>query len=472
LKLITKVFFRFFAVGLFIALTFYLVSFASAQTPKRDVYYIDSVDSQITINQDRSIEVWETITVYFPSARHGIYRNIPYRYQRDGRTISTPLKVLSVAGEDGRVVPYETSRDGRELEVKIGDPDKTVTGFNTYLLKYQVKNVVLDYDEHTELYWNLVGDGWDADILAVTATVKSEFADITKVTCWAGYSGTTQQDCKSELVSSKLAEFASTKPITPGEDISIVVGMSLENNLTGPTFWERMTMLILRYIGFVVALVVPALAFIFWYKIGRDKKYAGDNVYYKAENATEKTVPLFNRPHLPMVYHPINNLTPSQVGVIRDERVDMSDVVAEIIELARLGYIKVEKIEGKSLFGKDDYVFTRTSKKPNNLKDYQIYLLDKLFLAKYVKDGKVNLSKLKNSFYKYLSEFKNKLYQNMKDENYFPQNPNKVRNIWMVLGIFAGIAPIVVVFVLMPFSGLLMFPQLVLAALGMVATII
>lgn len=452
--------------------SFFVTSKLNAQVPKRNVYYIDSFKSNITINQNRSITVTETITVYFPNSRHGIYRNIPYRYSRDKKTITTQTKVLSVQDAQGNELQYDTSRNGREMEIKIGDPDKTVTGFNTYILTYQVKNVILDYEDHTELYWNLVGDDWDTDILEVSATVTSEFADITRLTCWAGFRGTTQQDCQSESNSPQSAEFISTKPITPGEDMSVVVGMSLENALTGPTVWEKFVALFLRYIGFVVAGTVPLLAFILWYKLGRDKKYVGDNVYYATQNASVKPMPLFERPHLPMVYHPINNLTPAQVGVLRDERVDLSDVVAEIIELARLGYIKIKKVEGKGLFKKDDYVFTRTSKKPDNLKDYQVYLLEKLFLAKYVKDNEVRLSKLKNSFYKYLAEFKNKLYQNMKDEEYFPQNPNKVRNIWLVLGIFAGIAPLILVFVLIPYTGYLMIPQLVLAIAGMVVTII
>lgn len=456
----------------FFILPLFLTAELNAQVPKRNVYYIDSINSNITINQNRSITVKETILVYFPLGRHGIYRNIPYRYSRDGKTITTQTKVLSVQDSKGNDLPYETSRDGREIEIKIGDPDKTVTGFNTYVLTYNVKNVVLDYEDHTELYWNLVGDDWDADILEVSAQVTSEFAAINRVTCWAGFRGTTQQDCKSEASSAQNAEFISTKPITPGEDMSIVVGMSLENALTGPSAWDKFVLAFFRYIGFVAAGGLPLAAFILWYKMGRDKKYEGDNVYYTLQNASVKSVPLFDRPHLPMVYYPINNLTPAQVGVLRDERVNMSDVVAEIIELARLGYIKIKKIDGKGLLKKEDYIFSRTNKKPVNLKDYQIYLLEKLFLEKYVKDGEVRLSKLKNSFYKYLAEFKNKLYQNMKDEEYFPQNPNKVRNIWLVLGIFVGMAPLILVFALIPYTGMLMVPQLVVAIAGMVITII
>lgn len=444
----------------------------SARVPKRTTYYIDSIKSSININRNRSISVTETIAVYFPEPRHGIFRYIPYRYKRDGKTISTATKVNSVTDDAGKDLPYKTSRDGSNLEIKIGDPDKTVTGFNTYVITYEVNNVVLDYEEHTELYWNLVGDKWDTDILVVSATVTSNFADITKVTCWAGYTGTTQQDCAGKLLSYQGAEFVSTNPISPGEDMSMVVGLSLQNSLTGPTAWEKFINTFLRYFGFVPAFLVPVLAFVLWYQKGRDKKYAGDNVYYQAENAREKAVPLFDRPHLPLVYYPINNLTPSQVGVLRDERVDMSDLVAEIIELARLGYIKLKKVEGKGLFGKDDYIFTRINKKGDTLKDYQMYLLEKLFLDKYVKDNKVRLSKLKNSFYKYLAEFKNKLYQNMKDEEYFLQNPGKVRNIWLVLGIFAGIVPLVLVFVLMTYSGMLLVPQLFLATVGLVVTIL
>ena len=99
--------------------------------------------------------------------------------------------------------------------------------------------------------------------------------------------------------------------------------------------------------GYLVALFPFAFIFYFWLKKGRDKKFVGDNVYYKPNDEKTDSKPLFARAHLPMVYHPIQSLSPAQVGTIIDEKVDIHDIVAEIVELARLKYLKIEKFESQ-----------------------------------------------------------------------------------------------------------------------------
>jgi len=113
-----------------------------------------------------------------------------------------------------------------------------------------------------------------------------------------------------------------------------------------------------------------------------------------------------------MVYYPIEGLTPSEVGTIIDEKVHLSDVVAEIVELARLGFIKIKKVETKSkLNNKADYTLENMKKGTKGLRDYQKYLLEKLF-KKADKDNIIKISSLKN-FYTYLAQFKKKLYEHL-----------------------------------------------------------
>lgn len=136
---------------------------------------------------------------------------------------------------------------------------------------------------------------------------------------------------------------------------------------------------------------------------------------------------------MPLVYSPIDQVTPAQVGTIIDERVDIQDIVAEIIELARLGFLEIKKLEKKGfLRQKTDYLFIKKEKEPKTLKNYQKYLLESLFSA-----GKqeVKLSSLKNKFYQYLKEFKKKLYQNLADEEIFAANPEITRRNWLGLAI-------------------------------------
>ncbi len=106
--------------------------------------------------------------------------------------------------------------------------------------------------------------------------------------------------------------------------------------------------------------------------------------------------------------------------------------VAEVVELARLGYLKINKTEEKVFLGKTKkYEFVRLKKADKNLKDYQKFLLDKLFEKS--KNNKIKLSELSNKFYKHLAEYKKKLYENLVENKIFDGNPDKIRTKYLIL---------------------------------------
>ncbi|MHA2055178.1 MAG: DUF2207 family protein, partial [Candidatus Hodarchaeales archaeon] len=186
---------------------------------------------------------------------------------------------------------------------------------------------------------------------------------------------------------------------------------------------------------------------------------------------SSRTVSLFSRKHLPLVYHPIDGLSPSEVGTIFDEKVDIHDVIAEIIELARLKFLKIQIIEKKKLVGtEEEYAFIKLDRyydkrELNNLKDYQRYLLkeifrsnaiyasvnnaEKMFKENVIKLEKVRkallnkeyvlLSALKKHFYKGLPTYRKKLYKRMKNEGFFAGNPEKERAKWIGIYIIVSV---------------------------------
>ena len=99
-------------------------------------WVINSFDAQITIQGDGRLVVNETIDVDFRAlAKHGIFRDIPVRYawpseQRKQRVYQ--LQVLSVTDASGRAWHFETYGNGANVEIKIGDAEKTVTGRQQY----------------------------------------------------------------------------------------------------------------------------------------------------------------------------------------------------------------------------------------------------------------------------------------------------------------------------------------------------
>jgi len=462
-----------FLVFILLAFVFFLARPVLAQEPSSDSYVIESFDSRIALQKDTSLLVTETIKVNFPYAKHGIFRNIPVVYSAKGKTLRAGISVLSVVDATGAGHPYKLGRQGREVEVKIGDPDKTITGEVVYVITYRITKIVQRFDTHDEIYWNITGAGWDTEILKSSASVSSPFAKITQVDCFAGDVGTTQKACKSGIFGED-AMFGATQTLGSGRDFTIVVALEQPNLLVFPGKAQKFLGFFFDNWGYAAALLPLVVLGYFWYKRGRDRRYVGENIYYEPEKKEVITKPLFVREHLPFVYYPINGLTPAQVGTIVDERVDIADIIAEILELARLGLIKIKRYEVKKILGEgSEYAFIRTQKDGSELplKDYQKDILKELFRSPSVhssissveevlkdhpeekaeadrllkKDRYVLLSALKNHFYEGLPEIKKKLYQNMQDSGYFEEDPEKARGKWLGIGVLVYIVGYMIV---------------------------
>ena len=424
---------------LFFPLLFSSVALASPQSLTLNIpssgYIIKNFDSEILVNQDTSLEVSEKIKVFFYQPKHGIFRITPIVYSTQVKTIKAGFKVISITDEKGTPYPYEKSKFGQSVKLKIGDPNKTLTGEQTYVIKYQISKVLLSYKDHEEVYWNVTGHEWNTTIEKATAVVISPYAPINQAICFAGTFGSQEKNCQLNFEKNK-AFFETTTFLGPGKDFTLVVGLDKVNQLHFPGPIQKIYIFFIDNWGYLIAFFPLLIMLYFWYTRGRDIRWASENIYYPPEDQKTKVVPLFAREHLPMVYSPIKGLTPAQVGTIIDEKVDIQDVVAEIVELARLGYLEIRKIEKKKFLGKEtDYLFIKKEKDPTPLKEYQKFLLESLF-EKTKSPNQIMLSELKNKFYLRLKTFKNKLYKNIVEEKLFFDNPEKTRIKWSLFAVF------------------------------------
>lgn len=130
-------------------------------------------DTEVSLEGDDAFTVVETLRYDFgDERRHGIFRDVPVRYGR-GRSADyrIGLEVLEVTDGDGRARPWRTSRSGRHLRIRIGDPDATVTGVQVYRIRYRVSRGILFFEDHDELYWNATGNAWPVGIGAARVRV-------------------------------------------------------------------------------------------------------------------------------------------------------------------------------------------------------------------------------------------------------------------------------------------------------------
>lgn len=402
---------RIFKIGFLIIIFF---AFFATKVKASD-YEINNFESIIELNQDSSLTIKENLEVRFLIAKHGIYRVIPYIYKNNGKNIIAEIEIVGIKNENGQNIIYEVDDYNQSKRIKIGDPNMTVFGIRNYIIEYKINKVVLDYGKGPEIYWNVTGSEWEGPIKKASATVKSSFGKIIKTECFG---------CVSNF-SENEATFVGEKGLT------IVTQIDKVNQLKMPGKWQIFLNFVFYNWGYLISIIPISVMFIFWYKKGRDKRYLTDNVYFKPEDNNEKNVPLISRPHLPLVYSPIDGLSPAEMGTIIDEKVDTKDIVAEIVEMARLGYLTIKKIEKKKIFGlgSDDYELSKTEKTTEKLNKFQNNLLKDLF-----DDEKtIKISDLKNHFYTHLKDLKTDIYDILVEKKMADKNFDEVKTGWLAI---------------------------------------
>ena len=96
---------------------------------------IQRYDVNIGIERDGTILVRETIDYDFGATpRHGILRDIPVRLRYDDtRDRIYPIEDLTVRASEGTPADYQVEDlSGGLKRIRIGDPDREITGRHTY----------------------------------------------------------------------------------------------------------------------------------------------------------------------------------------------------------------------------------------------------------------------------------------------------------------------------------------------------
>lgn len=291
----------------------------SSVTPSKDRkyqsydYVIDKYDINMVVNENNTFDITETITAYFNVSKHGIIRTIPLRNtvtRLDGTKSINRSQVtnLSVNKE------YTASKRNGKYKIQIGSANRTLTGEQTYVIKYTYnigKDPVKDYDE---LYYNIIGNEWDTVIgnITFTITMPKEF-DSSKLGFSSGTIGSTNNTNVKYNVSGNT--------ITGNYKEILGAGKALTVRCELPEGYFRGTLLIMdirEYIFFFIPLLFLAISILLWYKFGRD-----DQVVETVE------------------FYPPEGLNSLDIGFLYKGRAENKDVTSLLIYLANKGYIQI-----------------------------------------------------------------------------------------------------------------------------------
>src|SRR3989344_675333 len=160
--------FRYLRRILLVALLFFLFS--------RSVFAAESIPAftgDVTIHQNGAVTIRETIVYDFGTEdRHGIIRDIPVVYENfEGKKFEAGFDLVSITDTNSASYQFQESREGENIRIRIADPDRTVTGINTYVLTYVLGGVIQQYSDHDELLLDVTGHGWSVPMSQPVATI-------------------------------------------------------------------------------------------------------------------------------------------------------------------------------------------------------------------------------------------------------------------------------------------------------------
>src|SRR4051812_34549 len=421
-----------------------------------------SFTADYAVQPDGSMDVTETLVWQFAGdTSHGIQRFVrtsagydpkPDTYRR------YDLSDVSVSSPSGAPSDVAVSETGAETRIRVGSPDRTVQGRQTYVVRYHLAHVVNGFEDHSELYWNVTGERVDIPTDSVRVTVRGPEA-VTRAACFYGARGSTDQ-CTA--APGNPARFAA-KDLQPGQQVSVVASFPLGavNDVTpdlhsGETGYSgdsgvastlspaaaRAVSLVGYGGGIALPVVAAGLMGVLVWKRGRDEQYAGLTPGLTPVTGAPATVVRGRAPAVAVQFTPPAGVAPGLVGTVLDEEAGTVDVSATVVDLAVRGYLRIEEQPAGGMFSRTDWQLTRLEPPQEGpLAQYEQTILDGLFAAA----NPVMLSDLKNHFAGTLRSAQAQIYAEVTHRGWFRDSPQQQRRVWqgvgtglVVLGVASG----------------------------------
>jgi uncharacterized membrane protein YgcG len=243
---------------------------AQAEEVIRD-YHAD-----ITVFPDATIEVTETITVYAEGDKiqRGIFRDFPL-YAQDARGFRQKVDFDLISVErDGQPEANHTESITGGIRIYAGSGDVFLKpGEYTYTITYRTGRQIRYFDDHDELYWNVTGNGWLFPIEEASASVSlPDGAVPTKTTFFTGPAGSQAQNAR-EVPGSDGLEFQTTRPLGPGEGLTIVLAFD-KGVVAAPSSEDSTWWFIRDNLNTIIGFGGLAVIFLYylrsWATVGRD----------------------------------------------------------------------------------------------------------------------------------------------------------------------------------------------------------
>jgi uncharacterized membrane protein len=402
---------------------FLLLFFINIHAYAQEAFTIRHYHVGIKVNHDASLDITEVIQAHFNEERHGIIRRIPFKYQLEPLpdAINKAHRQMESNGFTRTIVEniqvpgwnYNVSTSGNFKEVKIGSAERYVNGDQQFIINYRILNAINFFNDHSELYFNIIGDQWDTSIDSADFTVQlyAPLSTIPEYFVATGATGSRDNNTISKWLSGTTFTGKTTAPLHANEGLTI--GISFPKDFLAQQNYSQRG---------IYWLLLPVIVFFLMYNIW--KKWGKD------EKVTIQTQ-----------FYPPENISPSICGYIIDDKLDRRDLTALVPYWGAGGYLKINEIQKSSLLGlikTKEYEFVKIKDLPENAFSFEKTLFNGIF----TKGETVNLKDLKDVLYVTMNTAKSQLENEIDKDEYYVKYSRGIAILLLVAGILVLIAGI------------------------------
>jgi len=142
---------------------------------------VDDFSVQVVVTESGVLHVTETIVYNFGSnERHGIRREIPLLDHLPNDRIQDYLLQINKVLQDGRPAQFTQGDAGDYFQLKVGNPNVTISGTHTYTFDYLVTNGLQRATKKTSMLnvgdvsfnWDIIGSRWEVPISNASAVIE------------------------------------------------------------------------------------------------------------------------------------------------------------------------------------------------------------------------------------------------------------------------------------------------------------
>lgn len=287
--------------------------FSSGEVDTGTGYSTLSYNVTVDVRKDYSYVVVEKIKVNFTDPKHGIVRNIPF-----GKGYK--IKDVSVDGDKYKI---KNLYKANQMQIKIGDKKKTVTGVKDYTIIYTLANYERKNNPN-DIYVDVLPSEWATDIKS--ASVSVYLPQHFPYSGMKGYSGPHKSTYNMYGTwtydkNQNIIEY-SVQNLPANNGATLLVDTPKGYWYKAPSkYWVNYATVIVAILGVIILIVLRVL--------------------------NEKDHPIV----APVTFEPPKGVPPGEIGYLVDEAVNKRDITSMFFYLASKGYISIEEYKkGKYQF--------------------------------------------------------------------------------------------------------------------------